>query len=359
MTVGPRRTIVPLLGILGIGLLGSCSSPGAATADSGAATTSPSYYSPLNEYLMPPEDGSIPSTEEEWQAKEREVQDLIAACMTEQGFEYIPFVYPGAGGMSLGADADLDQRGWTEKYGYGMSTFDDPGADPAEFEDPNNAVLETMSPAEADAYFKALNGAEFAADLAAEQSAAPLPSGTPVATEPSTAAPSTEPDLGCWGDAQETVYGQGYLGGGEEFRDMWDAMNQLWESTQQDDRLTQVSADWAGCLSDAGHPGFSVPQDAMDDVNSRWSELNGWPDPGTDPTAAAEMTGEPTRPPADAITKFQSEEIALALADYDCQQKVGYQTLFEKVRIEAEEQFVVEHRAELERYRDTLNSGGG
>jgi hypothetical protein len=71
------------------------------------------------------------------------------------------------------------------------------------------------------------------------------------------------------------------------------------------------------------------------------------------------MTAEPTRPPADAVSKFQAEEIALAVADFDCQEKVGFRSLLETVRIEAETQFVEEHRAELEQYRDSLNGGGG
>jgi len=71
------------------------------------------------------------------------------------------------------------------------------------------------------------------------------------------------------------------------------------------------------------------------------------------------MTGEPTTPAADEVTKFRSEEIALALADYDCRVKVGYDAALDNVRIEAETQFVEEHRAELEQYRDEMNGGGG
>ena len=149
------------------------------------------------------------------------------------------------------------------------------------------------------------------------------------------------------------------MGGGDQFQDMWDSMSQLWESTQKDDRLTQVSAEWAGCMSDAGHPGFTVPQDAIDDVSTRWGELNGWPDQSDGMSTAPALTAEPTPPPADEVSKFQSEEIALALADYDCQEKVGYRTLMDKVRIEAEAQFVQEHRAELEQYRDAINGEGG
>ena len=140
---------------------------------------------------------------------------------------------------------------------------------------------------------------------------------------------------------------------------MWDSMSQLWESTQSDERLVQVNADWAACMGEAGHPGFTLQQDAMQDVSTRWSELNGWPEPGEEMETATELTAEPTRPPAEAVSKFQAEEIALAVADFDCQEKVGYQKLFETVRIEAESQFVQDHRAELERYRDSLAGGGG
>ena len=59
------------------------------------------------------------------------------------------------------------------------------------------------------------------------------------------------------------------------------------------------------------------------------------------------------------VEERELDEIALAVADFDCQEKFGYQKLFETVRIEAESQFVQEHRAELERYRDSLTGGGG
>jgi hypothetical protein len=367
MTVRRWRSVAALGVAAGLGVLSGCATSGSATGDS-APSTSTSYFSPLNEYLTPPESGAMPTTDEQWQAKEGEVQALVAACMTEQGFEYIPFVYPSGGmGMGMGMDEEFGQRAWAEKYGYGMSTFDDQGpADPVEVDDPNTALVAGMSDGEREAYFKALHGGQFAGDMAAEQSSAEGSSADGSSTEGSsteqpgeTAVPIPEQDLGCWGAAQAEVYGQGFVGGGDEFQDMWDSMSQLWESTQSDERLVQVNADWAACMGEAGHPGFTLQQDAMQDVSTRWSELNGWPEPGEEMETATELTAEPTRPPAEAVSKFQAEEIALAVADFDCQEKVGYQKLFETVRIEAESQFVQDHRAELERYRDSLAGGGG
>jgi len=103
---------------------------------------------------------------DEFVAEERERQEVIAQCMRDQGFEYIPLDFSQSaffgvdeqfGGLEPGT------REWTERYGYGYSTTFDQnfGAGPEdEFRDPNQEYIESLSPAETDAYYAALYGSD-------------------------------------------------------------------------------------------------------------------------------------------------------------------------------------------------------
>ena len=55
------------------------------------------------------------------------------------------------------------------------------------------------------------------------------------------------------------------------------------------------------------------------------------------------------------MADLRSREIALAVADLGC--RADYQSVADEVRTELEQQFVTEHKAELERYRDATSGG--
>lgn len=402
-----------LAAVAGVGLLAACSGGGTAEVDqgggggSGSPTTSSSYYSPLQEYLSP--SAAQGMTNEDFAAKDKQVQELIAPCMQKEGFEYTPFVYPNSSTI-LGPDQGMQGRDYVAKYGYGISTYDMATAtsSSSDIVDPNQAIVEAMGKGEQEAYYAALYGqgmsggfssaAAPVAETAAEPSAATTVAGATAVSESSStdtaaadssvldpgvagsssagdAKPSDQlpplADQGCYGKAQAEVYGdqmQGGNGGADaQFQDMWDAFNSLYTNIDKDPRLVAVVGAWVGCMSDAGYPGFTKIQDSMDQVNQRWGDLNGYQYQSSDGSGGGAVavatveaqTGAPTVPDPVAVTAFHDYEIKIALADFDCKAAGNYEAKYDEVRIELEKQFITDHQDELNQYRDLINTGGG
>ena len=112
----------------------------AACGGSPEAATTGSSGSPLAEYLG--DGGGLSATEGRVSLqgddpeKQQQVQELVAACMKEAGFEYLPYV-PTAPEPQPVLEGDLD---WARTYGYGISTIDMAAPDPSD--DPNTAITD-------------------------------------------------------------------------------------------------------------------------------------------------------------------------------------------------------------------------
>ncbi len=393
---------------VGVLLLAACGR-GDTAADANpsgdAASTSTSYYSPLNEY-MSPEGAGDDFDQEEWEAKDRQVQELVATCMKGQGFNYLPQDTSSYAYVSDG-DENLSERDMIAKYGYWVTTQLDMQPEPSQMPaDPNQVAYEAMSDSERTAYDEALwgSGAGMMATSSAAAGEVEAPEATasavsttdpadsqvadtagseavttdvassveaPVsigADEPmpeSYAVPTTPEEKGCYGVAQEEIYGDQMYGNNidyDEFQDLFDAQNEMYMSIDDDPRLAGAVAAWSTCVEGKGYPGFTEIQAPSMDVNRQYAELigmqineyedGGW---GMEPAEGLEMT-EPVDPDPAKLATLKDYEIALALADFDC--KGDYNAIAEEVRISLEEQFVQDHKAELERYRDSINSGG-
>ncbi|TKV60350.1 hypothetical protein FDO65_01130 [Nakamurella flava] len=385
-----------------LGSLAACAAggPGDGTAGSAQNTAgAPTTTYPLDQFFTGPSVSPEEST-----ARERQVQDLIVSCMQTEGFEYRPFVQPVMTDTTIDTGPQWGTREFAEKYGYGMTTdpwsaMPQPTDQPV---DPNQAIVDAMSDSEREAYYAALHGAP----MMAESSMAEMPSdtettvsvtavtgtsepqastasaGTEITPTPSapddpaaessqlselvttmaTAGPVDMQDMGCWGQAQEQVWGTGYQQG-EEFADLQNRMSQLWDQGMKEPAVLQAQDDWSSCMSDAGHPGFSTVDAAQQSINDRVNKLYEslpQPDPSELETAsptAALVTGNPLTT-APGYSDLRSEEIALAVADFDCREKAGYQKALDEANQRLQQQFVDDNRAELERYRDAMNGGG-
>ncbi len=377
-----------------------CGSTGADGSSSTDSATSTSYYSPLEEFLNPGGAGGKGPSDQEYQAKEKQIQELVASCMADQGFEYVPFVYPMSD-MPVGGQADAGSRDWVVKYGYGISTMNDATEAPstsAEVTDPNQAIVEAMSSAQQNAYYAALYGASVSF-ASADAGAGPQVSvaatvGEPAPVESTTSSeaggeasgstvisvpeptsagdekPTSLADQGCYGEASSQVYGDNGSkdpgGDQSQFQSLFDSFSALYESMTSDPKVTAAATEWVGCMSGAGYPGMTTVSDANQQANDKWAKLNGWATDGNATAgggfASSVSTGgvetAPSSPAPAAVAEFRDYEVKIALADYDCKKSSGYDSILEKVRIELEKTFLNEHRAELEQYRTAMNGGG-
>lgn len=283
-------------------------------------------------------------TEEELQ-QQREFEEFVASCMAEQGFEYIPNVASADEYTSPFEEAfALPPDEFAEEYGYGVSTLRFEDADMPE--DPNQEIRESLSPEAREAYEEALLGRM----------------GDPIAEGDE---PPPMEDQGCYGQANAEVFDVDEaerFGPRSEFDGLMQDLFRLGERLRNDPRVVEATELWQECMADAGYPDFERVDEAQQSVFQRMAELEGFGGPPTDVPLDEDGEGEentgsriaepPEIDPAD-LEELQEYELAVATADFDCREE-HYADIAEEVRYELEEEFVEEHRAELEQYRDEM-----
>ena len=317
----------------------------------GGASATPTLKqedSPLAQYLSSVVGGpGLDATKAEQQAfydeQQRKVEEVTAKCMTEEGFEYAP---GGSGSVTVGDAAKYrpDDRDWVAQYGYGMVTY--PGqeamatAEPTESTDPNQAYVESLTEAEQAAYQEALYGKPVETDRDEN-------GGTEYTWE----------DAGCMGRAQHEVSGDSPFTE-EAHKPLIEALTAFYTNLSADPGYEAVDGEWTACMKEAGIDGFSKQPKAQDSINQLISEyyeqMNEVPDK-TDPDAATDPAfGTMDDPEYAAIAQ---KEVPLALADLDCRVKTNYRDRQLRIQFALEEQFIADHRAELDALKADAEQG--
>ncbi|TYD00484.1 hypothetical protein FQ377_03325 [Arthrobacter echini] len=289
--------------------------------------------SPLGEYFAAAYGGDASPEEQQKQyaEDEREREDLVAQCMKDEGFEYTPNLQDASFMMSDDTEWDPESREWVAQYGYGMINY--PGREEMEsgnqdeYVDNNADYVESLSGSEQEAFYEALHG--------------PVPDEEDMPVE----GESMEYDweaAGCYGWAEHERSGEDPMMS-DEHKALMDDMNTLWESTMDAPELAELDAAWASCMADAGRPGFATQADAQNSINEEMNELYG------------EGTGD--GPDEAKMAEAGEKEIELALADLDCREKTDYRAAALQVNNEQEQQFVDDHKAQLEAFKADLEQG--
>ncbi|MQA33131.1 hypothetical protein [Modestobacter roseus] len=285
--------------------------------------------SPLAEYMNAVYGGDLSPEEQEQQFTEQQAEreELVAQCMQEQGFEYTPDTQSSSFSSGDGTEWEPDDREWVSQYGYGAvnSPFSEEPVQPEEeYVDPNGDYVMSLSESEQAAFYEALYG--------------PQPTEEEIGEDG-----SYEYDwqtAGCQGAAQHEVEGED-VSQSDEFKPLFDAMNEFYEGMSSWPGMTELEAEWAACMDAAGHGGFATQYEAQDsiyeDLNAIYEEMV--------PTEDGEVSGEPDEAARDALAE---REVELALADLDCREETDYRDRAAEVNREAEQQFVDDHESELE-----------
>src|SRR5665647_1000106 len=198
-----------------------------------------------------------PGNLEDAEAATTRIQEIIAACMTEQGFEFFPVRPTFIDGQEQ-EDYLAEQLGvrpgtleYAQRYGYGLSThayreMPEPSAPP----NPNEQVLEAMSDAERQAWGSAMFGESQADDDLASQ--------------------------GCWGRASYEVYEAPPEGLDlEPFAPLQAEIDTMFGSLQNHPRQLDLDSRWMACMAEAGQPEFDSPADAIDSITAEWDGFRG------------------------------------------------------------------------------------
>jgi hypothetical protein len=288
---------------------------GCAPGQDGGAKLDP-LKSPLSEYYAAIYGSGEPEDYAKQQAK---VEELVAVCMADEGFEYVPVDQSQYNFSSEEEGVDRNTKEWVAENGYGMTTQTEtaPPVDPdqPEFVDPNQPYVESLSPTEQTAYFETLYGVS--------------PTEEEVASEDFE---YTWENGGCQGAASHEVQPQAY--DDEKYKPLLDKMNTIYESLQKDPAVAELDSKWSSCMADAGYSSYSKKQDAMDAVVEESNKLY------------SSETGEP--PADDELKRVQKLEIETALADFTCAEKLDYQDKMLALQFKLEEQFIADNKSELD-----------
>jgi len=259
--------------------------------------------------------------EDDYAAQSKEQEELIAACMSDEGFEYIPVDQSQY--MSFdGDDVDRDTEEWVAEHGYGMQQtpeeIEASNEQSEEYFDPNSDYVTALSESEQTAYYEVLYGV---------QDQEPNADGE---------YEYNWEDAGCQGAAQHEVQGEMPYDN-DKYKDLLEKMNTVYEDVAKDPAMKKLDAEWASCMADEGQTSFKKKQDAMDSVNE---ELNAMYE---DPTAQDDQA---------AFTKTMEElrkkEIKLALIDFKCSEKVDYSDRSLAVQFALEQQFIDDNKKQLD-----------
>lgn len=282
-------------------------------------------------------------------AQMMEVEDVVAACMAEQGFEYTPVDYSSQGGMVSSTD-ELDVEWGTlefaQEYGYGATTnpwgdqSGEPTDDGQQWTDPNQEYVESMSETEQAAYYAALYG---------EQSyAEPTEDGEEIEYDWTTA--------GCQGKAQHDVYESGNGMDDEEFTALQEEMSAMWEASMADPRITGLDAEWASCMADAGYAGLAVVSDAEQQFYEKVNAVYEGSYADMDPEATEEDYLAAQEAIEDELSALTAEEIETAVADYTCREEIRYTQIQQEVNLEYQQDFVDEHKDALDAWLEAYQA---
>ena len=298
--------------------------------------------SPLAEYWNAGYDPN--KTEEEMQAEmdaqNIEREELIAQCMTDEGFEYKPMENSG-GRISFGEDVEWepDKKEWVEKYGYGIinspyneQMAEEPQPEQTEWVDPNQEYLDTLSESEREAYSVALYGEPMTEEEMEEASSG----------EDGGMVEYDWTQYGCQGYADNEVYGSSQ-DIWTQFEDLTTRMSELYTKVDESPEIEKLEADWSACMAEAG---FDFPKQ-MQAQESFYEELNKLYEGFTEEDWA---NGDPMKDNKDA-QEIGKREVKTALADLECRNQTDYQDTRLKAQFALEEQFVKENKKELDEFK--------
>lgn len=223
-------------------------------------------------------------TEEAWVAHIEDTQSLIADCMADAGFEYVPVDVKTieAAQARVRTEPGYTRRTFKEKWGLAVTTrFDNPVRDTGL--GPNLQIWKSLPPADRDAYFQTLLGDDWNADFAFT---------------------FDEEDFsstgGCTREAVAQVFTEEQLRG--EYVNPKDVL------VDADERVIAATKKWSQCMHERGYEYEEDQDEIIEEYQERLDELLDGDDP-------ASLTGER----AAALKKLQQEEIAVSLADLECQ----------------------------------------
>jgi len=345
--------------VLALSLAACAAEPATDDSDGGGGGEAEEYTSPLTPYYEAIYSGGADSEQQQKKRLERnaEIEELVAVCMKDQGFEYTPAQPDSQRERDLlnGVESDDEEAGpvwepddkaWAEKYGYGIVDF--PGR--VEIEQQAAAAEEDDAADLGDPYYDSLSENQKAAYDEALH-------GPAVDKEAVLADENYEykwEEAGCYGKADHELGDEAReTFDSTEYQDLMDRMTALSDEIAADPKIAALDAEWATCMEDAGESGFTVQADAEASIRAEFDGLYAVSDGG-------ELTEMPDLSPDTnpEVAEIQKRELALALTDLECREETSYWDTWDTVTNDREQDFLDANKAELDAMKLALEQVG-
>lgn len=331
--------------VLGAGIvMGALLLTGCSSSD-GKKSAGESEKGPLDKRLAFLNSGDFDA--EKYSEQQKQVEVAVAQCMKEEGFEYTPVDYD-SGSISFVSSDDYEETqtvSYAKKYGYGVFSYPEeetPVEDTPEeeFNDPNQEYIESLSEDEQADFYSTLYGPGPDENLSEEEMDAWY---------------SDPANQGCYGAAQNKAYEtESNFYESPQAQDFFDLHSEFFNTIEENTKVVELNDAWAQCISEKGY-NFSSPSEAMDSVyavnESFYTDVVN-EDGSIEPNAQ-----EYQEPNPDELEEAKENEISLATADFECQEKLDYRKKKTAVQWELEEQFIKENESliqEIEKlYKET------
>ena len=305
----------------------------------------------------------------DWAEQERLVQEAVAECMREEGWEYIPVEYPESGTEWTPEDelAQYQEQGfgiawWTLNQGV-----EDPNDPYADWVDPNQEYLESLDEDETEAYYASLYGTQ------EEQDAQMVTEIDPETGEEYQT--SYGFGTGCQGEAYEEVNGDDPTQSPEYWEAVQVYYDELNERTEADPRIVTLNEEWAACMKDQGFEYESLNdfwETSYTELQARHDEIvgddlykdpfEGWTEdeindyfentPQDEIDEFLNPTFDLTADQREQLEALLADEIELAVAQFECSK--DYNAEVSDIYAEIEEQYALEHEDELRQLAASL-----
>jgi hypothetical protein len=269
------------------------------------------------------------------QGQAERAQEAIRDCMAAAGFEYVVDVPDDPFGAQTEADLAAE-------YGFGLAVpivdqwQSDGGAPQSDDPDPNAPIVEALSDAERDAYYLALYGEDLVVDDTMTQ-------------EEIDQAYQKSQKAGCEASAYGYAYNQ--EASAAFYEQFGTAYNDIVVRMQSDSRIAALDGQWSACMAEEGYD-FATEIDAQEYILSKLEGVGAISDyeVDRDSLSVASDVVELDSATQAAVQDIADEEVEIAVASVGCRQ--NFETVVTEVYRDYEAQFIEEHRAELEQFRD-------
>jgi len=330
----------------------SASQPAQTGIDDNYAIVQPDDATPPRELAPPPElspfdefrsilwgIGEDPESQlRRFEADRIREENMIAQCMHELGFDYIPNFEAVTLTFRNSDNWQPDDPDWVAHYGYGwiVSPAGGRGGGGASIGvssnalGPNQAIVDELSESEARAWNDALwnRGAGF---------------------ERETLFSGIQTD--CFNWARMTVNDERFaVQASDEFAPLFEAIDQMQNDLQFD--ISDADRAWSACMFDAGFPDFNRQWEPSEQIRNEYHQVR------TSITARPDWVGNPTPENSPEIVELHEREVALATADLNCRIATGFDNGREAHIHAVENQFITDHRAALEALRAAAEQQG-